>query len=86
MSKKIICTVKDVKAEAYLPPLYVRSKGEAIRSFSDEANNQDTMLGKHPSDYVLFYLGTFCELTGKFELADSPESLGVGTDYVKSST
>jgi len=84
MSKKIICTVRDVKAEAYLPPLFVRSKGEAIRSFADEVNSKDTMLGKHPSDFVLFYLGEYDEQTAKFDLASSPQSLGVGTDFVKS--
>lgn len=83
MSVKHICTVRDVKAEAYLPPIFVRSKGEAIRSFADEVNNQDSMLGKHPADYVLFYLGSFDELTAQFDLTNSPESLGVGTDYVK---
>lgn len=83
MSNLIVCTVRDVAAEAYLPPLFVRSKGEAIRSFSDEVNNKDSMLGKHPSDYVLFYLGTYEQNTGTFDLTPSPESLGVGSDFVK---
>jgi len=84
MSKLHVCTVRDVAAEAYLNPLFVRSKGEAIRSFSDEVNNKDSMLGKHPSDYVLFYLGTYDQDSAKFDLTSSPESLGVGTDFVKS--
>lgn len=82
MSKLKIFTVRDVKAEAYLPPFTMRGKGEAIRGFSDEANRSDSSIGKHPSDYVLFYLGEFDELTGAIILTPSPETLGVGTDYV----
>lgn len=83
MSNKIMVTVKDVKVEAYFPPFSVRTKGEAIRSFSDEINNNpDSLIGKHPSDYILFVVGEFDEQTGKLIAYDAPHSLGVGSDFV----
>lgn len=78
-----VFTVYDVKAEAYLNPFIMRSKGEATRGFADEANREDSSIGKHPQDYVLFELGSFDELTGKFDLHAAPESLGVALEYVQ---
>lgn len=82
MSLKLF-TVRDVKAEVYLPPFTMRSKGEAIRSFASEVGRQDSTIGAHPSDFVLFYLGEFDDSTCSFALAPAPESLGVGIDFVK---
>ncbi|AZL82808.1 nonstructural protein [Apis mellifera associated microvirus 8] len=85
MSKKVIVTVRDTKAEAYFSPLFVRSKGEAIRSFADEVNNKDnSIIGQHPEDFHLVYLGTFDEGTAQFELADAPVALARGLDLVRS--
>ena len=51
-------TVRDVKSEAFMQPFFARSKGEAMRSFSDEVNNPTQgLIGKHPSDFVLFMIG-----------------------------
>lgn len=87
MSKVCVCTVKDTKAEAYFTPIFVRSTGEAIRSFSDEANNKDqSMIGKHPEDYVLFYLGKYDETEGTFELEAAPKALARAIDLVRSPT
>lgn len=78
-----IYTVRDVKAEAYLNPFVLRSKGEAIRGFADEANRKDSAIGAHPEDYVLFELGSFDELTGKIDLHPAPENVGVALEFVK---
>ena len=82
MSKKQIFTVKEVKAEAYLHPFTTRATGEAIRSFSDEANNKTSGIGAHPADYILFHLGEFDEISGKITLLDAPHALGNGSDFV----
>lgn len=83
MSKILIFTVLDKKAEAFMRPFFARAKGEAIRSFSDEINTKDTMLNKYPADYELFYLGEYDEITAGIK-ALSPESLGIGIDYTAS--
>lgn len=78
-----VFTVRDVKSESYMPPFTMRTKGEAIRSFSDTANSKDSGIGSHPEDYVLFYLGEYDELTAKFDLTSAPEAMGVALDYVR---
>jgi len=84
MSKLVLVTVKDVKSESYSAPMAFKAKGEAIRGFSDEVNNKDSIYNRHPADFVLFYLGTFDQPTGKLDLTASPESLGVGIDFIQS--
>lgn len=83
---KKICVVYDSKAEAYLNPFFVRSSGEAIRGFGDEANSKssDSQLSMHPEDYTLFELGTWDELSGVIELYETKKSLGIGIDFKRS--
>lgn len=62
-----VFSVRDNVAEAFLPPLFMRSKGEAIRSFADAANSGDHQFHKHAGDYVLYHLGTWDDGTATFE-------------------
>ena len=77
----------DSKAEAYLPPFFMKAKGEALRFFSDLANdktNANNPIGKHPEDYTLFELGTFYDDNAQFQMGETPKSLGVAIEFVKS--
>lgn len=65
MKQKVFC-VRDAKVEAYLKPFFVRTLGEAERAFTDMANNQDTQIGKYPTDFALYYLGVYDDESGKF--------------------
>lgn len=62
-----IVAIYDVKLEAFNRPAFVRSVGEAMRSFSDEANRSDSEVSKHPADYRLFHLGSFDDVTAQFK-------------------
>lgn len=59
------CSVFDLKVNAYMPPFYVRSKLEAVRSFSDAVGDATSQFCKHPEDYTLFQLGWFNDATGE---------------------
>jgi len=74
-------TVYDTKVEAYLTPFYMKSKGEAIRAFTDSCNDSQTSFHKHPEDYVLFELGDFDDSTCKFNLHE-PKSLGCAIEFI----
>lgn len=78
---KLIYTILDTKAAAYLPPFYMRSNGEALRAFSDEISNGDSQIAKHPEDFILFQIGTFDEQTGELSPV-SPISLAKAIDLV----
>lgn len=66
MTIHTIISVKDRAIDAYNQPVVVQSIGVAIRSFTDEANNPDSSINKHPTDYDLYEMGTFCDQTGTF--------------------
>ncbi len=78
---QLIYTVHDVKAETFMPPFFVPSKGLAIRAFEDCVNSKDHHFGKHPADYTLFHLGFFDTDTGEFDLIDK-QSVGNGVEFV----
>lgn len=80
--KYVICAVRDSALDAYGVPMFLVSKGQAIRGFSDQVNNPEpnNNLNKHPEDYELFFLGTFDDAQCDFETVLKPESLIRATD------
>lgn len=65
--KMEVFTVYDKAVLAYMQPFYARHVGEAIRSFTELANNPETNVGRHPTDFTLFHLGRYDDGTGLFE-------------------
>lgn len=67
MNYVIVC-VRDIKSEVYGKPFYVRSLGEAARSFEDEINRKDeqNMMYNHPQDFQLFEMGVYDDNDGQF--------------------
>lgn len=66
-------SVLDKAAKAYLPLFFVRSSGEAIRSFTDAVNDPKHQFARHVDDYALYFVGTFDDSNGHFAVQDSPE-------------
>lgn len=65
-----VYTVFDRAVSAYLPPFYVRAKGEAIRSFTEACSDPQKNFGKYAQDYGLVYLGEFDDSSGIFTCSD----------------
>lgn len=76
-------TVYDSKVGAYLNPIFLRSKGEAVRIFQETVNSKDHMIAKNPEDYTLFELGSWDENTSKFVLNSTPISIGLALEFVR---
>ena len=83
--KHIVVSIYDSKAGFYLKPMFFKSKGEAIRSFSDEVNSKESYLAKHCEDFVLFDLGTFDDVDCKFDLHDCSVSIGKAIEFLNRS-
>ncbi|QCQ84633.1 nonstructural protein [Blackfly microvirus SF02] len=64
-------TVFDSAAKAYLPPFFVRSRGEAIRSFTDACCDEKSQFARHLADYCLFSIGEYDDSSGIF-VAENP--------------
>lgn len=82
MSHKIF-SVYDSKSGYYCSPFFLKSTGEALRSFMDTASGKkDSMISQHPEDFTLFELGTYDEIKAVFEVYPSPRSLGVAIELI----
>lgn len=77
-------TVRDKAVGAFLPIFFVRSRGEAVRSFSDAVNDPGKPFNKHAGDFDLWYLGTFDDATGALALPDggAPERVAGAIDVL----
>ena len=78
-----IYSVYDSKVEAYLPPLFYKSKGEFLRAFAEAASDVKSNIGKYPTDYDAFELGTWDDATGKFDLYATAVHLGKALEFAR---
>lgn len=65
--KLLAFSVRDGAVQAFLPPFFVRHVGEAMRSFADAVTDPNHQFAKHVSDFVLYRIGEFDDLSGLFE-------------------
>lgn len=72
----VICAVRDKAVDAFLQPMFFRSKGEALRSFLD-AIKSNAVFSAHPEDYDFYELGSYDDNTGEF-LSSGPVVLLTG--------
>lgn len=54
-----IFSIYDKKAEAYMPPFMMQTKGQAMRSFVDLVKDPQSSVNKHPGDFELYEIGEF---------------------------
>lgn len=80
MNELVVFTVRDAKAECYLPPFTMRTNAEAMRAFADSVVKPGTTIHDHPEDFFLYRVGRFSQETG-YHVAEAPVSLCCGTDY-----
>ncbi len=78
-----IFAVFDAKAAAYGSPMFVPTRGLALRSFSDVVADKGSMLAKHPGDYSLYQLGTYDPNSGKLVALSEPDFVVSASDMVQ---
>lgn len=61
-------SVKDLQVQAFLPPIFARTDGEAARIFIQACANGG--LKANPTDYEMYYIGTFNDDNGRLEHHD----------------
>ena len=76
-----IYSIYDTASGAYMRPFYMNSDGQAIRAFSDLAQDAEHEIGRHPEDYTLYRIGTFDDNTGKLHPED-PSSIATAMAMV----
>lgn len=81
-----VYSVYDSKIQAYAQPFFMRTRGEAIRGWTDVANDSSTNMYKYAEDYSLMELGEYDESTGVFQNHSAPQNLGIASQYRKNDT
>lgn len=82
MTSKIFTTY-DSKAEAYLQPFFMKTRGEAIRGWQTVCNDPKTQFNQYPADFTLFEIGEYDETTGQITPYQAKVSLGVALEFLK---
>ncbi|QGH73234.1 MAG: DNA binding protein [Microviridae sp. ctKAt32] len=78
-----IFSVYDSKALCYGVPFFMATVGAAVRAFQDVANDVNSVINRHPMDFVLYKIGEFDDEKGIVESLQPFISLGHGGDFVK---
>lgn len=78
-----VFAIYDSKAEAYLQPFFMQSRGQALRAFDTTINTLDTQFHKYPSDFTLFEIGEYDELKGVLTPSEKKTSLGCAIEFKK---
>lgn len=71
--------IHDIRADVFNPPFFVRTVGEAMRSFTELANDPQSFVSKYPQDYRLVVVGSFNDERGDL-VAEPVTSLGFASD------
>lgn len=80
--KVLAFSVYDKAVEAYMQPFFMRSKGEAIRSWTQAVGDPKSNFCAHPEDYILFCVGAFEDGSGIFTVHE-PEKIITALELVK---
>lgn len=79
--KYVVVSVRDFAMGAYGRPIFCASRGQAVRSFSDEINREHEAneMYRHPADFDLYVVGSFNDEDGVLSSC-TPEVLIRGVD------
>lgn len=80
-----VFSIFDEKAEVYGQPFFMPHNGLALRAFSDLVGEVGTNVNKHPSDFKLYVLGSYDDVSGKIVSNAVPQFLANAMDFVKKS-
>ena len=70
-----IFSVFDSKVGAYLNPVFLRPAPEAVRSFQDAVNREDSQFKSHAEDYTMFEIGSWDDQTASIDLLPTPHPI-----------
>jgi len=79
-------SIFDSKVGAYLPPLFFRSNGEAVRAFAAAVADGSTNFCKYPEDYTLFELGAWEDADCSFHPLLTPHPLHKALEFIVKDT
>jgi len=71
----------DSKAEAFGPPFFLQSTGQAVRALMDISNDPQSMVGRHPADFVLYEVGEYDDSSAEVVNKNPHILVGMASDF-----
>lgn len=78
-------SIRDDKSQVYNRPFFNATHGEAERTLHSLVNDEKSMISQYPSDFSLYYVGTYDDNTGRFEPCD-PQHIAHASSLKKTVT
>lgn len=78
-----VFSIRDTKAEAFLPPFMAPATGHALRSFMDACSDPNSTFYKHPDDFMLYEIATFDDSTAVYESLSPVKLVNYASDLIK---
>lgn len=78
-----VFSIKDIKADCFGAPFLSPAFGTAERDFVSAMRDSNSVFGKFPEDYELWFIGEWEPNTARFSGLDQPEFVCVGADLLK---
>lgn len=78
-----IFAIYDSGVSTWQPPMFCPTRGHILRWWNEVCNESNSPFSKHPSDYVLFEIGSWDDDKCLFDLLLVPQKLGVAIEFVK---
>ncbi|AXL14416.1 nonstructural protein [Microviridae sp.] len=75
-----IYSIYDTKLQAFFSPFTAQNNDVARRNFQDLANDQNSRIAQHPTDYQLIQIGQWNDSTGEIQATDHA-NLGFASEY-----
>lgn len=76
-----VFSIFDSKVSAWLPPFMMPHVGDAERALRTHVNDAEHNFCKYSEDFTLFELGSWDNITGKYNLHSTPHSISVLLQY-----
>lgn len=73
--------VFDSKANAYAPPICLRSTGEGERYLTDLVMDDKSTVHRYPEDFTLFEIGTYDHQSAVIQLYEAKRSIGIAAQF-----
>lgn len=78
-----VFSVYDSVSQVFHTPMFLRTRAEAVRGFSQQAKMKDSPISQHPTDYILYHVGTWDEETGNLESLETIARVALATDFAE---
>lgn len=78
-----IYAIYDKKVLFFSQPFFLRNKADALRGLDELVDDVKTKIHKYPSDYQIFEIGEWDEITGLIASYEKPLFLEEAASFIK---